>query len=499
MRASGVRAVDECQVDGAFLEHFRCPSRYAEFEVMDRDSSECGFYRIGADIVCYGHGTSGSSAARVSDPLHDLMTDVTWHDDAMRLPFSPREVIGNFRNEKYVGSNGARSSPAITNAYYFLRPLLPIAIRKHLQRTILRNGRPNGFPHWPVDTTVDRLFETLMWLSLKRHNVDSIPFVWFWPDGHQSCAVMTHDVETSRGLQFIPQLMELDEAYGIRASFQIVPEERYRVDPGVLQAIRDRGFEVNVHDLNHDGRLFSSREEFDKRVVEINRYGREFQAEGFRSAVLYRRMEWLTALEFSYDMSLPNNGHLEAQRGGCCSVTPFFCGPLLEIPVTTTQDYSLFHILRQYSIDLWTQQVSTIAEHHGMASFIVHPDYVAEPRARTTYESLLAFLKEQPRTWLSLPGEVSRWWRQRNEMTLSCTGSEWKVEGPGSERARVAYASLDGDRIAYRLQSAFLPLAWDDVSFSLDHPIGAIVLGCALIGSFFCNLFSAPRTADVPT
>src|SRR4030095_14218853 len=209
------------------------------------------------------------------------MTDVAWCDDAIRLPFSPRELVGNLRHENYVGSNGARSSQAVSNAYYLLRPLLPIAIRKHLQRAILRNGSRNGFPNWPVDTTVERLFETLMWLSLKRHNVDSIPFVWFWPDGFQSCAVMTHDVETSRGLQFIPQLMDLDEAYGIRASFQLVPEERYSVGHCTVAAIRKLGLEVNVHDLSHDGRLFSSREEFERRVVEINRYGREFQAEGF--------------------------------------------------------------------------------------------------------------------------------------------------------------------------------------------------------------------------
>ena len=152
---------------------------------------------------------------------------------------------------------------------------------------------------------------------------------------------MTHDVETSMGQAFVPHLMDLDEAYGIRASFQIVPEGRYEVCDSFLTSIRTRGFEVGVHDFNHDGRLFSSRETFERRVIDINRYGEAFQAEGFRSAVLYRQQDWFEALNFVYDMSVPTTGHLEAQPGGCCSVMPYFNGRLVELPVTTTQDYSL--------------------------------------------------------------------------------------------------------------------------------------------------------------
>jgi len=39
-------------------------------------------------------------------------------------------------------------------------------------------------------------------------------------------------------------------------------------------------------------------------------------------------------------------------------------------------------------------------------------------------------------------------------MTLVQSGSCWKVEGAGSERAHVAYASLDGDRVVYSLDRA---------------------------------------------
>jgi hypothetical protein len=68
---------------------------------------------------------------------------------------------------------------------------------------------------------------------------------------------------------------------------------------------------------------------------------------------MYREQAWFDAFDFSYDMSVPNAAHLEPQRGGCCTVLPYFVGDVLELPLTTTQDYSLFHILGEYSMERW--------------------------------------------------------------------------------------------------------------------------------------------------
>src|SRR5207249_4000541 len=97
--------------------------------------------------------------------------------------------------------------------------------------------------------------------------------------------------------------------------------------------------------------LFSNREQFLERVASIHAYKEQFGAIGFRAAVLYRKQSWFSALDFAYDMSVPNVAHLDPQRGGCCTVMPYFVGKILELPVTTTQDYTLFHILNDYSIN----------------------------------------------------------------------------------------------------------------------------------------------------
>ncbi len=377
---------------------------------------------------------------------------------AVQLPFDPAETIANLRYERYrQPSRSWEAAPiatALRRAYYTVRPLLPTPARRQLQRLAFRNWEQIQFPQWPVDTTVESLHERLLALWLTHRGVDAVPFIWFWPDGAPACAIMTHDVETLSGRNFCAAVMDLDDAAGIKASFQIVPERRYPVPPAFLDDIRRRGFEINVHDLNHDGYLFTDRQLFLKRAAQINRYAREYGATGFRSGALYRNLDWYHAFDFSYDMSVPTTGHLEAQRGGCCSVTPFFVGPMVELPVTTTQDYSLVHILKQYSIDLWKRQIQIIEHKHGLASFIVHPDYVRDLGARNMFKELLAYLGQLRRErgyWIARPGDVDTWWRQRSQMTLVRDGSAWRIEGAGAERARVAYASVDGDRIAYRI------------------------------------------------
>jgi hypothetical protein len=95
-------------------------------------------------------------------------------------------------------------------------------------------------------------------------------------------------------------------------------------------------------------------------------------------------------------------------------------------------------------------------EKHGLMSFIVHPDYIGGDREREVYEALLkhlAHLRKERAVWITTPGEVNRWWRQRAEMKLVEDRHGWRIEGAGNERARIAYASENGGRIAYTVET----------------------------------------------
>jgi hypothetical protein len=437
------------------VDRFRCSQDFGEFVVSSDLSNESGYFRFGSDIIGYGQCSSGTPAKLVTERLHDASGHVVMNGSSIQLPFDPVRVVDNLRCERYCSIDTKRTlaeKGAFRHMYYLVRPLLPVPVRRHIQKVYFRGWDKIPFPTWPVDRTVENIFEQLLVFAMKSQKVSRVPFIWFWPEGAPSCTMLTHDVETSAGVKFCPQLMDLNDSFGIKTSFHIVPEKRYPVPDSFLNSIHKRGFEVNVHDLNHDGHLFRDREEFLRRAERINEYGKRFGAMGFRSAVMYRNVDWYGALDFSYDMSIPNSAHLDPQRGGCCTVFPFFVGKLLELPVTATQDYSLFHVLGDYSIRLWKEQIALIREKHGLVSFIIHPDYVIAKKARRVYTELLQYLSDmrsRGETWIALPNEVATWWRLRSELSLVKIGDSWRIEGKGSERARIAYARLDNDTLTY--------------------------------------------------
>jgi hypothetical protein len=443
------------------LDYYKCPEDLGGFELTGELSGEEGFFQFGTGTVCYGRCSEGNPARNPAGPLFDASRAVELDEGVIRLPFDLTEVVNNLRRERYM-INGETSRTLTTlktvghDIYYFFRPWMPVSVRKYLQRIILKGRRRLGFPQWPVDRTVDTLLEHALILSMKAKGISSVPFIWFWPEGAPSCAMMTHDVEATAGVDFCRELMDLDDLYEIKSSFQIVPEGRYSVPHELLKEFRRRGFEVNLQDLNHDGDLFRDRKKFFSRARRINEHLRQFGSKGFRSAIMYRNAEWLEAIEASYDMSFPSVAHLEPQRGGCCTIMPYFIGGIVELPLTTTQDYSLFHILDQSSIELWKQQIHLLRAKNGIISFIVHPDYLKGEREVGLYKSLLGYLhklREEETLWIALPAEVDQWWRARKNMKLVSHNGKWRIEGEGSRRARVAYATLADDCLTYSFQA----------------------------------------------
>jgi len=176
--------------------------------------------------------------------------------------------------------------------------------------------------------------------------------------------------------------------------------------------------------------------------------------------VLYRKPEWYGALEFAYDSSIPNVAHLDPQRGGCCTVLPYFIGDILELPVTTIQDYTLFHVLDERSIDLWKSQIDLILRKNGLISFIVHPDYLMERSTLSVYEALLSHLRdlrEKTPIWCALPSEIEAWWRARNKMSVVWDEDAWRVEGDDSGRAVLAFAKNVDGKLVYELSDRTYP------------------------------------------
>ena len=445
------------------LDYYRIPVESLDVISLPTDfgPGEIGFFQFGRGSLCYGRCKTGVAANAAGSAEFNALNGVLRRGTTIELPFDFTEVVENLRLERYKRQRNGRlelfaTSEPVRTFYYLIRKCLPFRVRRELQRIYFRDWKELPFPAWPVDFTVDTLHLEILRLTLQASGAKKLPFIWFWPDGAPSCLIMTHDVETSAGRDFTFKLMDLDDAHGIKASYQVIPEKRYKVPHEYISRIRSRGCEFNLHDLNHDGHLYSERVEFARRAAGINSYVHHYNTQGFRAGAMYRRQDWYDVFEFSYDMSVPNVAHLEPLRGGCCTVMPYFIGKILELPLTTTQDYSLFHILEDYSIDLWKQQLGLIRERNGLMSLLTHPDYLIERRARKVYELLLDYLQQMiacEKIWAPLPGDVDRWWRARSQMKLVPRRDGWEIIGQEKERARLAYAVLHGDQLVFELAS----------------------------------------------
>ena len=192
--------------------------------------------------------------------------------------------------------------------YYRLKPLIPKQLRMQVRRSIARRTRRQASNVWPIMPASER-----------------VPLGWSgWPDGKKFAFVLTHDVEGKTGLEKCEQLMQLEMELGFRSCFNFIPEGTYRVPSQLREELVRNGFEVGVHDLNHDGRLYRSRREFSEKAQKINHYLEEWGAVGFRSGFMLNNLDWLHELEIDYDMSTFDTDPFEPQPEGRHTIFPFW-------------------------------------------------------------------------------------------------------------------------------------------------------------------------------
>ncbi len=256
--------------------------------------------------------------------------------------------------------------------YYRLRPFIPISIRRMLQRG--RNQAidvPAGW-YFPSDFIND-----------FRHALASEPdaeAIHPWPDGFQMSAVLTHDIETRVGFDLADKLADVEEQFGFRSAWNIVPHD-YKVDLGLIADLKGRGHEIGVHGYNHDGRLFESHRTFKRRTKPINQAIANFGSKGFRAPMVHRNLEWIGTLNIDYDASCFDVDPFQAMPGGVGGPWPFFAGKFVELPYTLPQDHTLLISLGETTPRIWIEKLGYLRSLAGMAMLITHPDYLDTPRA----------------------------------------------------------------------------------------------------------------------
>jgi hypothetical protein len=253
-----------------------------------------------------------------------------------------------------------------------------------------------------------------------------------WPDGKEFAFTLTHDVEGKRGLDRCRQLAETEMRLGFRSSFNFIPEGEYETPKSLRDFLMAHGFEVGLHDLRHDGKLYSSQQDFRQLAHRINQYLAEWEAVGFRSGFMLHNLDWLRDLNVLYDASTFDTDPFEPQPDGVNTIFPFWVGRgdgsgYVELPYTLPQDSTLFLLLRESTIGTWTQKLDWVAEHGGLALVNTHPDYMSfnGTRRREEYEThlyqdFLEYVAQRygQRAWFALPREVAAYVQQVKSRSL---------------------------------------------------------------------------------
>jgi predicted glycosyltransferase len=311
--------------------------------------------------------------------------------------------------------------------YYGIKPLIPRSIRLSVRSRLALHTRERVRDTWPI-----------------LPGSEKPPEGWpGWPDGKQFALVLTHDVEGKKGLERCLDLMKIEQSYGFRSCFNFIPEGEYRETAAIRGELLRNGFEVGVHDLYHDGKLFQSRHQFSRNATKINQYLKDWGAAGFRAGFMLHNLDWIHELNVQYDASTFDTDPFEPQPHGRHTIFPFWVprgttdhklqttdqvrspwsvvsspsDGYVELPYTLPQDSTLFLLLREQHPDIWFQKLDWIAKHGGMALVNVHPDYMrfnGEQHSSLTYpiESYIRFLeyvhsRYQGNYWNVLPKEVA--------------------------------------------------------------------------------------------
>ena len=290
--------------------------------------------------------------------------------------------------------------------YYEAKPMIPRSMQLSMGRMRIRLLRDKYSNTWPIYAPAAK----------------GLACGVNWPEKKRFVLLLTHDVEGPIGRDRCKQLLELEKDLGFRSAFFFVPE-RYPTDDQLREYITEQGFEVGVHGLNHDGKLYNNESIFRQRMPIINEYLKKWDVCGFSSPCAHHNLEWTPDLNIRYAVTTYDTDPFEPQGGGIGTIFPFRVKncqtgrEYIEIPYTLPQDFALYVLMKEKTIAIWKEKLDWIVQNGGMVHLKTHPDYMSFDAGRlgteeyplSIYADILNYVKKayDGQYWHGCPSELA--------------------------------------------------------------------------------------------
>jgi peptidoglycan/xylan/chitin deacetylase (PgdA/CDA1 family) len=218
--------------------------------------------------------------------------------------------------------------------------------------------------------------------------------------------IITHDVESEKGLRRALRLKEVEEKYEIESTWFLLTKE-YSLDKKIVKRLAERG-EIALHGDKHEANFYNLKKNEIVKRLKKSKEKLENVAEkeviGFRAPLLQYNEKILEAVSkagFKYDSSAPAwepLNPLTMKPDGIELLNPIKINGVTEIPTTIVQDHQMLYILKfkpEQAIEQWIKKIDEIGKLGGMSLLLIHPDYeLANDRNIALYENLLRKLKQ---------------------------------------------------------------------------------------------------------
>ena len=343
--------------------------------------------------------------------LRRVNQELAWKYSVPNLLAAYKKALGqNARAATTRSADQPTKAPIESRLYYSLRPVIPRRLQLRARQWRAPYQRRNA-DSWPIP-----------------ENAGNAPPGWpGWPGGKRFAIVLTHDVEREAGVARCNKVADAEAYRGLRSAFGFVPL-RYNTPQVLRQSLRCRGFEIMVHDLRHNGKLFRDPKTFAEEGAAVGEFLKQWQTRGFSSGSMHHNLPWISRMDIDYSISTYDVDPFEPQACGSNRIFPYWVQApgseahgYVEMPYTLPQDFTLFVLLKERTDAIWRHKLDWIAEKGGMALIKTHPDYMIFPGDRlradgypaSLYTDLLDYVTTRygNEAWFAQPSEVARYWR----------------------------------------------------------------------------------------